>query len=206
MLTYNLEKVKTSRVDEYTALSKNKIDWQTLPMKRETLIPQVESAFSKCVALGLELELPVGGFIRAVLDKQSNIPLTAINGLIENIEDEENHFKAFTNMQCYLRPGHREKASEFRKQCLHVKTSPLIKARDLESYVFLPLQGFMRLYGNQSIERVIANISMDEFRHCNYNWLLSADLKTPRDKMFENFTKTVVSWVFPRLSPLKRNG
>lgn len=180
--------------NEYTHLHKSRLEWQPRKLVKESLPVEIETGFSRCVALGLELELPVGSFIRAVIDKSDKLPQSAINGLIANIIDEEKHFDAFNQMRCYLKDEDLETAKNFRKQCLHDKTHPLAKARDLESYVFLPLQGFMRAYSGQALERVIADISHDEYRHTNYNWLLSNDLKIKRFKDFEKLCLDIVSW------------
>lgn len=202
MLTKKLESftAETDICDVFTQLTNEKRDWKptNLPSNEPISVdtPGVYESFQRITALGLELELPVGSFIRAALEKIDDIPPTAIRGLITNIQDEENHFVAFQNIAKVCQPfGTVIKAAEFRKQLIKSKHNPLAKARDLETLIFLPIQAIMRVYGSEALERLIADISHDEYRHTNFGWELSTILKIARDKEFEQLCFEVMSWV-----------
>jgi hypothetical protein len=136
--------------------------------------------------------------IRDRLEREEEIPPYAIQGIIKNIQDEEKHFEAFQKMNIAypISPEHLEQANIFRKLVVSSKTHPLIKARDLETIIFIPVQTYLRLYGSNSIERIIMHISHDEYRHLQYGWELSDILGLGFDYEFEEIAVFISKWVF----------
>ncbi|MEM7578285.1 MAG: hypothetical protein AAF316_00275 [Cyanobacteria bacterium P01_A01_bin.80] len=202
----DLPKNGFTQEDVFTELHKERIDWEPSQVTKEEFSQNVEgleSCFSRIIAIGLELELPVGSFIRAALEKVEDIPPTAIKGMVANIEDEQKHEVVFKNLSfAYgVNPQDSYTAKEFRKRIIQYKFNPIAKTRDLESIIFLIVQGFLRVYGGQNLERVVADISHDELRHTNFGWELSTLLRIHRNKEFENLCTQAVNWCF---NPLPR--
>lgn len=168
---------------------------------------EIDNAMSRAIALALELELPVGAFIRAMFEREDEIPQSARQGLIKNIEDEEKHYQAFKNISLTYVSSEEDKAEAIkcRKVLLHFKAHPLQKSRDLETILFIPLQSMMRYYGSQSLERVIASVSLDEYRHLQYNWELSEMLNVGFNEELENLIKNIAQWMFEPLKNTKIN-
>jgi len=207
MLTKNLQLTNTTTQDKYTELHKNRVEWEPIKIPKHEILnekfnsPEFEECFAKIIRLAFELELPVGSFIRAVVEKQDYLPPTAINGLIENIKDEEKHAKVFENLNDVydINPEIKTKAKQYRQALIHDKTNPLVKARDLETLIFLPVQAILRVYGSEPLERIVANISIDEYRHTNFNWYLSGDVKLGFNTDFEDDLKGIYSWIIESL-------
>jgi hypothetical protein len=65
--------------------------------------------------------------------------------------------------------------------------------------IFLPVQAILRVYGGEPLERVVASISVDEYRHTNFNWYVSGDVNLGLDKEFETELKTIFNWVIETL-------
>ena len=193
--------IETRTQDVFTDLNSKRRDWKVTGIPKENFkIPSIgnlDKIFARITAIALELELPVGSFIRAALETDG-IPPTAYKGMIANIIDEEKHDKAFKEIAKIYIPTTEDKAKarEFRIKAVQYRHyNPIAKSRDLETIVFLTVQGIMRFYGGQSLERVIADISHDEYRHTNYGWRLSTVLKIGRDNEFEELCRDIVDWV-----------
>lgn len=188
--------------NEFSALENDRRDW-TVGRVENAVIKDlnVQTCLSKIIALGLNLELPVGAFLSALLDREKDIPPYAIPGIIKNIRDEEKHLDAFEKLNYVYpaKPEHIEQANKFRKQIVSSKTHPLIKARDLETIVFVPVQTYLRLYGSDSIERIIMHISHDEYRHLQYGWQLTEVLGLGFDNEFEQIAMGISKWVFAEI-------
>lgn len=186
-------------VNEFTALENDRRDWTAGKVENINIkAVNLSNCLSKIIALGLNLELPVGAFLSALLEREAEIPPYAIPGIIKNIQDEEKHFDAFQKMN-YVYPArqeHLEQAHKFRKLVVSSKAQPLIKARDLETIVFVPVQTYLRLYGSDSIERIIMHISHDEYRHLQYGWELTDILGLGFDHEFEEIAVSISRWVF----------
>lgn len=206
LLTRKLEQyvdINLTTQDVFTELANDRLIWQPIDILDEPLAPitGARECFNRIVALGLELELPVGSFIRAAIERVSDIPKTAIKGMIENIIDEEKHFDAFSRISNVYTPTEYDliSASIFRQELLHFSYNPIAKARDLETLVFLPIQAILRVYGGEALERVVADISHDEYRHTNFGWELSTVLKIHRNRDFESICKRVFEWTIKPL-------
>jgi hypothetical protein len=197
--TNSLQSIPVEACHEFTELEKDRRDW-VIGNIEKTIIRDlnVKKCLSKIIALGLNLELPVGAFLSALLEREKEIPPYAIPGIVKNIQDEEKHFEAFNKLSAAhpVFGEHAEQADKFRKQVVSSKAHPLIKARDLETIVFIPVQTYLRLYGSDSIERIIMHISHDEFRHLQYGWQLTETLGLGFDDEFEKIAVNISQWVF----------
>lgn len=213
MLTRKLDSILdavTDVRDIFYDFEAGRTEWEPQAVKNDKSFPyqnEINDCFSRCIALSLQLELPVGSFIRAILD-QSELPITAKQGLIKNIKDEEKHEVAFRRIaEAYnVKDEDMHIANKYRIRCVKSQTNPLIKSRDLETIVFIPLQSVMRYYGSESVERVIGFISKDEYRHLNYNWEVSCILNLEFDYDFEHLLIDINKWIFEPLknAPLNR--
>lgn len=192
--------------DIFTELHKERRDWNISTVPKESFmldLEGLEECFQRATAIGLDMELPVGSFVRNILEKISDIPQTAIPGLIANIKDEEKHERAFKAIAKIYHPSleHAQYSGKVRSTLVKWQISPLQKARDLETIVFIPLQSFLRFFGGEAMERLIADISHDEFRHVNYGWELSSVLNIGLcEEEFEDYLKQIASWCFEPLT------
>ena len=85
--------------NEFTALESDRRDWTAGKVEQVVIKDlNVKNCLSKIIALGLQLELPVGAFLSALLEREEEIPPYAIPGIIKNIRDEEKHFDAFQKL------------------------------------------------------------------------------------------------------------
>jgi hypothetical protein len=192
-------------------LEQQRREWEVAAIQPmgEECPAEIKAAFGRMVAISLELELSVGAFISALLEKEDNIPVEAKRGLVLNCHDEEKHKAAFDSLALALpfSEEERQMAINYRKQIIHSKEHPLAKARDLETVLFIPLQAAMRIlsfqYGNQQIERTLNDISRDEFRHITYNWEISEHLGIGINKEFNDFIVGITEWVF---EPIKQHA
>jgi hypothetical protein len=128
-----------------------------------------QKVISRLIALGLELELEVGEFVREA--GKSDLPNDKyLKKLLQsNIADEAKHFKGFE----YAREVYPvaledlREAANFRVawQDLAHKEHPLLIAMALEIGVFLPFLGCSRLFGGKSLATLARKIAEDEYRH-----------------------------------------
>lgn len=203
-LNYILNETPKSH-DIFFEFERERVEWEPQAVKQDYTFPYqkaIEACFSRCISLSLQLELPVGSFISAIVE-ESKIPITAKQGLIKNILDEEKHEKAFRRISECFKCNEEDKiqANKYRIACVQHKVNPLIKSRDLETIVFIPLQSVLRYYsGSESLERVIGFISRDEYRHLNYNWEVSCILDIGFNSDFESLLTSINKWLF---EPLK---
>ena len=202
-LTEKLQKYDVQTEDVYTNLGRQRRDWKPAPISRESLSPMVTDTnatiqvLERCVALSLQLELPVGAFVRALL-VENNLPQTAYMEFYKNILDEEKHQEMFEHIAKIYTPTDEQVSvvNNFRKKIVAFNINPLIKARDLETVLFVPIQSFMRYVGGQALERVIAEVSHDEYRHLQFNWQISDELNFGFEKEFTDFLEIIGDWVF----------
>lgn len=151
---------------------------QNLPVQPDWNCDRV---INKLLALGLELELEVGEFVKSAQSK-SDIPDDPfVKKLLQsNIADEAKHFKAFD----YARKSYNvdlenvREASNLRElwQFLTNKEHPLLIAMALEIGVFLPFLGCSRLFGGKAIATMAKRIAEDEYRHIITNRTLLDDI------------------------------
>lgn len=198
--------------DIFTELERERVNWNVpTTRKDDTNDPhqeQIDACFSRIIALSLNLELPIGAFNRCLLEREKELPISAKIGIIKNIEDEEKHQKAFENIAKTYKVTKEDLniANEYRKYLIKSSTHPLIKSRDLETIVFIALQTCLRYFGSQSLERLIAYISLDEFRHLQYGWELSNILNLGFDREFEDQLVEICKWSFQPLRDTRLNS
>lgn len=190
----------------YAEFEQSRFNWSLSGVEKEPLEEEIRQCFSRCTAIALNMELPVGAFIRALMERE-DVPLEARNGLFKNILDEEKHQRAFSLIADAYKPDECDlvKANNFRKALVSGSSHPLAKARDLETILFIPLQICMRVYGTQSLERLINWISIDEDRHIKYNWEVSAEINIGLDTSLSQDILSIAAWVFEPLKEAKYN-
>lgn len=128
-----------------------------------------EPAISRLIALGFELELEVGEFIREAGARDLPTDPYLKKLLQSNVADEAKHYKGFVYAKeafpvpekdllvaSGLRMGWQQQA-----EIEH----PLLVAMALEIGVFLPFLGCSRLFGGKSLASLSRKIAEDEFRH-----------------------------------------
>ncbi|NJR72641.1 MAG: hypothetical protein HC773_00920 [Scytonema sp. CRU_2_7] len=211
-LTRNIEDWKLIDVSDsaYSDLEDKRVNWEVRSIPMLTQVDtQVLEVLHRIVAFSLELELPVGAFIRALLDRENEINPSAKKGLVTNIEDEEKHLLAFQEIARKLPAIDLDKSSEIssiasqlRKELVKSKTHPLVKARTLETIMFTPTQAFMRIVGSLHLDTLVSDIAKDEYRHVGYNWQVSEDLGIGIDEEFEQVVMDATNYLF---QPLTQN-
>lgn len=199
--------------DIFTDLERERINWLIPNIKKDDNVSahetEISQCFSRIIALSLNLELPIGAFIRSLLELEKHLPLSAKLGLVKNIQDEEKHEQAFRNVaRTYaVFDSDLKIANEYRKLLVKYPAHPLIKSRDLETIVFIAIQTCLRYFGSQSLERLVGYISLDEFRHLQYGWEITDILGLGFDYQFENHLIEICQWTFEPLqnTPLNHN-
>lgn len=137
---------------------------------------QASKSMRRCIALGLELELPVGQFLMAAT-KQDLPQIEWLKELlISNIADEAAHYAGFKYAAQAYAPDieHSDEYAEavaIRKQWEHLASTahPLTVAGTLEVGVFLTTLGLMRIIGGPELSLNAVKISEDEARHVRIN-------------------------------------
>lgn len=123
----------------------------------------------KLIALGLELELEVGEFIREAGKRDLPDDPYLKKLLQSNIADEAKHFKGFVYAK-EVYPVSSQDLTEASNLRIHWQElaqteHPLLVAMALEIGVFLPFLGCSRLFGGKSLATLSRKIAEDEFRH-----------------------------------------
>jgi hypothetical protein len=128
-----------------------------------------EKTILRLIALGLELELEVGEFVREAGKRDLPEDKYLKKLLQSNIADEAKHFKGFDYARAAYPVSDRDliEASDIRNawQDLAQKEHPLLIAMALEIGVFLPFLGCSRLFGGKSLATLARKVAEDEFRH-----------------------------------------
>ena len=134
----------------------------------------VHDVVQRILALGLELELPVGEFVADYLVAEERNSLKLL--LKSNVADEAHHFRGFQlAVAAYpLSEAVKTQAKEVSDSWMAMKesTPSIALAAALEIGVFLPSLAALRLFGGSSLSRMADGISRDEYRHAAVNRML----------------------------------
>lgn len=141
--------------------------------ERNKFDPETEQKALACmqrlIALGLELELPVGQFVSA----QSEVPNAPfVRELLKSaVADEARHELGFQYAAKAYGAADRAPAEELKARwsALAAKYQPIAVAGALEQEVFLPTLGLMRLAGGSEMSSLALKIAEDESRHVATN-------------------------------------
>jgi hypothetical protein len=174
-----------------------------LPIESEW---SVESAIEKVLALGLQLELPVGEWISELSRKEESQFSPTLKLLLKsNIRDEAAHFKGFSDaVNIYGVSDSIARESEHIAKCwLEDTSTELEKACYAETGVFLVTLSILRLAGGSELSKMAEEISKDETRHVSTNRgtmnLLGMDYTKPSRKLSGIIFDTI-DWICGDLS------
>jgi len=158
----------------------------------------VHDVVQRILALGLELELPVGEFVSEHLQRVESDSLRLL--LKSNVADEARHFRGFelaTN--AYPLTDEAKLGASLMASFWRDRTDPpILLAAALEIGVFLSSLAALRLFGGSSLALMADGISRDEYRHASVNRMLvnmsGLDLLESADLVQET-----IEWIFQGL-------
>jgi hypothetical protein len=132
---------------------------------------QILNAARRCIALGLQLEVPVGQFVRAQTDAQLPKIAHIRELLMSAVADEGRHYRGFHFAEQAYGTVEDAHAVELSRRWFEVATatSPIAAAGWLEAGVFLSTLGFMRIACGPSLAELALRIAEDESRHVATN-------------------------------------
>lgn len=134
----------------------------------------VLGVMQRLIALGLDLEIPVGQFVLEQTKREYPDELYVKDLLKSAVADEARHELGFKYAaEQYGLPDEAEiaKSSELKRkwQDLAAKYQPLSIAGTLEQEVFLVTLGLMRILGGPSLNGLAMQVAKDESRHVATN-------------------------------------
>ena len=156
----------------------------------------VDISLKKLIALGLELELPVGDFINQATKRELPKSDYMMKLLKSNIRDEAAHYKGFKYANDIINTPYIKEAEIIRKEWEAMTAHPIELARHLEVAVFLVTLGYMRIVGGHTLNHMAEEISRDESRHVSTNTQIVKDLDLRSDLM--KHSNKIIDWVFDR--------
>ena len=148
-----------------------------------TVDPQwsCDKVINRLIALGLELELEVGEFVRDASAKDLPQDDHLKKLLQSNIADEAKHYKGFVYAREAYPVSNKSltEAANIRSQWQTLANieHPLLIAMAMEIGVFLPFLGCTRLFGGKSLATLSRKVAEDEYRHILTNRTLLDDLE-----------------------------
>lgn len=175
--------------------------WNPQPLEGDTGGTNLP-LMAKLVALGLNLELPVGELVSTQLRRVPALS-EGVAGLVlkSAIADEARHHRGFLFAQEYLESKGIsvpvKQASAFAKELESLPYSPITIAGLLEVTLFLPFLALMRIEGGQPFNHLALGINTDEQRHTVVNAGISEALgdAIPTCHRFNSIRESVLDWV-----------
>lgn len=167
----------------------------------------VAPVIEKVLALGLELEIPVGEFVNAAVKKDLPTEPFAKKLLSSNAADEARHYEGFNSaVAAYgVCSSVIDEAKAIASQFKETANSchPLEPAQILEVGIFLVTLGFLRLAGGKELATMAARISEDESRHTVTNrttlYLMGINPAKPGERL-RSLTHQTLDWIFGGLN------
>ena len=142
------------------------------PVEDEEVIEVIQ----KVIALGLNLELPVGRFVHEACNKDLPSSPHVKTLLKSNEADEAAHYRGFLYAQEQVKSPYLQEASLIRDKWEGLPNHPIELARHLEVAIFLVSLGFLRVLGGKELDLMSMEISKDEARHVSTNTQVCEDL------------------------------
>ena len=164
-------------------------EWQVLP------------ALQRCIALALQLELPVGAWV-GTFTKTEDAKISSFlkTLLLSNIKDETFHYQGFVFASEAL-PLPQEILDESVLIAKTWDTADLVsiaKSGYAEMGVFMVSLAILRLLGGAELARLAQEVSKDEFRHAATNRAvmqsLGINLHSPETKI-QKLMEDTVAWL-----------
>lgn len=157
---------------------------------------------ARLVALGLNLELPVGELVSQQLKRIPSLN-QGVAGLVlkSAIADEARHHLGFVFARDWLTDQGvevpLEQAASFRRELESLTYSPITIAGLLEVTLFLPFLALLRLEGGLPFNQLALGINTDEQRHTIVNAGISELLRDPIPTchQFDPIRESVLEWV-----------
>ena len=157
--------------------------WHPIPLSGDP--DEVDmTLMAKLVALGLNLELPVGELIDTQIKRIRGLQTGLANQVLKAaVSDEGRHHRGMTYAQDWLEQHGVMVPTGFVNRWMAdleaLPYHPITVAALLEVTLFLPFLALMRLKGGQAFNRLALGINEDEQRHTVVNASLAAALKEP---------------------------
>ena len=216
-------KVNTEELNE----QRNK--WYAQPMIANKLRDEQTEQFAhRAIALGLNLELPVGEWVAESRRKlKGTLDAPTLKLLQRNIADEGTHYLAFKYaLEAYPEAAnYLPEAEAIAKSWDSLKDNPIHTAALAETALFLPSLAMLRLYGGQSLITLAGDVSRDEFAHVatnrfvlqeqgyqlhNINLRMKQTLNDTFSWLFQDFSDDSVGidseWLYEQAMQLLVNG
>lgn len=169
-------------MDFYRQLLNERQNWIPVEMPSEPIKSSgsdgVKETLGRVIALSLYMEDQVGAYIGQATRSELNLPDSAITLLKSNIKDEKRHERQF-ELAAIAYPVSKETMLEAQAitHWWNVNSDhTLSKAKEIETGIFIVAQAILRYFGGQSLDRMAADISLDEWRHLQTNWSVCEDL------------------------------
>ena len=189
------------RKTPYQKLIDRRRTWTPVQTTKGELKYGSEDAIRRALALR-HMELPVGEFIKAGLEKE--VPEHARELLELNVQDEIKHDLALGYIANALGVDESAEAEAIRLRNaweLHPDHT-ITKALVAERAIFFVLLPFFRFCGDPGLRTVSADISRDEQIHVATNSLVCHELGLSPSQSLDKLRKATINWV---LQPLGIN-
>ena len=146
--------------------------------RRNPSSPEWQEVVKRIIALALNLEVEVGGYVLKGVNKElPNADTTLVPLLKSNAADESRHFRGFKfAADQYGTLGDASGLSE----CWEAQTNcqhPIAIAGILEAGVFLVSLGILRGFGGAALTKLSMAIAEDEYRHVCTNYAVAKGLR-----------------------------
>ena len=188
-------------MNPYEKLMARKRKWTPVQTEAGKCRDGAEETIYRALALR-HMELPVGDFITAALEK--SVPNSARLLLESNVKDEENHDIALGYIaNAYGVDANAEaEALALQKAWIAHPDHTVTKAMVAERAIFFVLLPFFRANGDAGMRTVSADISRDEQVHVATNSLVCRELNLDISPSLDKLRKATINWV---MQPLKAN-
>jgi len=188
-------------MNPYEKLMARKRKWTPVQTEAGKCRDGAEETIYRALALR-HMELPVGDFITAALEK--SVPDSARLLLESNVKDEENHDIALGYIaNAYGVDAKAEaEALALQKAWIAHPDHVVTKAMVAERAIFFVLLPFFRANGDAGMRTVSADISRDEQVHVATNSLVCRELNLDISPSLDKLRKATINWV---MQPLKAN-
>jgi len=182
--------------------------WKPFPLQPVNANPITEKlgthrTIQRCIALALELELPVGEL--ALTGSEELAELEDMNlALRHNAKDEVTHYQAFQEAaKAYDVPYDiMDEVDGVSAPILDLDEHPVLLAGFFELTVFFPSLSIMRKWGSPDLKRLVQDVSRDESCHVNTNYFIADKLGLEWNDFYlaNDFRCSLIGWLTQDLS------
>lgn len=150
----------------------------------------------RCVALALELEVPVGLYTADASSRE--VPQDIRWALLHNSKDELTHLEAFQNAAATLEVPvqFQEEAKAIAQSFLDFQGHPIFMAGFIELGLFFPTLSMLRRFGDTALKLLVNDVSRDEATHVLTNWSAIDDLRVPNHShKLQQVRREAIQWL-----------